>query len=44
MQLMAPAVYIDYEIETGSGMPPKPLGIYFEPQLRTVIVSRSGRL
>lgn len=29
MQLMAPAVYIDYEIETGSGMPPKPLGIYF---------------
>jgi len=29
MQLMAPAVYIDYEIETGSGMAPKPLGIYF---------------
>ena len=29
MQLMSPAVYIDYEIETGSGMAPKPLGIYF---------------
>ena len=29
MQLMSPAVYIDYEIETGSGLAPKPLGIYF---------------
>lgn len=29
MQLMAPAVYIDYEIETGGNTPPKPLGIYF---------------
>ena len=29
MQLMAPAVYIDYEIETGGTTPPKPLGIFF---------------
>jgi len=29
MQLMAPAVYIDYEIETSGNTPPKPLGIYF---------------
>jgi hypothetical protein len=28
MQLMAPTVYIDYEIDTGSGMPDKPLGIF----------------
>jgi hypothetical protein len=43
MQLMAPAVYIDYEIDTGSGMAPKPLGIFFygdnqgEPPLTAVI-------
>ena len=43
MQLMAPAVYIDYEIDTGSGSPPKPLGIYLyganqgEPPLAAVI-------
>ena len=43
MQLMAPAVYIDYEIETGSGMPPKPLGIFFygantgEPPVTAVV-------
>ncbi|PYS74055.1 MAG: hypothetical protein DMF69_02955 [Acidobacteria bacterium] len=42
MQLMAPAVYIDYEIDSGSGMP-KPLGIFFygenqgEPPLTAVI-------
>jgi hypothetical protein len=29
MQLMAPAVYIDYEIETNGNTQPKPLGIYF---------------
>jgi hypothetical protein len=29
LQLMSPAVYVDYEIDTGSGAPPKPLGIYF---------------
>ena len=42
MQLMAPAVYIDYEIDTGSGLPPKPLGIYFwgttgEPSATAVV-------
>jgi hypothetical protein len=30
MQLMAPAVYIDYEIDTGSVTPPKALGIFFQ--------------
>jgi hypothetical protein len=29
LQLMSPTVYVDYEIDTGSGAPPKPLGIYF---------------
>jgi hypothetical protein len=29
MQLMAPAAYVDYEIETSGNTPPKPLGIYF---------------
>jgi hypothetical protein len=29
MQLMAPAVYIDYEIETNGNTAPKPLGIFF---------------
>ena len=43
LQLMSPTVYIDYEIETGSGAPPKPLGIYFfdanqgEPPLTQVV-------
>lgn len=43
MQLMAPAVYIDYEIDTGSGFAGKPLGIYFydadsaEPPLTAVV-------
>ena len=30
MQLMAPTVYIDYEIDTGSLNPPKALGIFFQ--------------
>ena len=29
LQLMSPTVYVDYEIDTGSGEPPKPLGIFF---------------
>jgi hypothetical protein len=29
MQLLAPAVYIDYEIRTGSGAPPRALGVFF---------------
>ena len=43
MQLMSPTVYVDYEIETGSMAPPKPLGIYFfdvnqgEPPLTAVV-------
>lgn len=28
LQLLAPHVYVDYEVETGSGNPPKPLGIF----------------
>ena len=43
LQLMSPTVYIDYEIDTGSGAPPKALGIYLfdtnqgEPPLTSVI-------
>lgn len=43
LQLMSPTVYVDYEIDTGSGAPPKPLGIYFfdanqgEPPLTAVL-------
>ena len=49
MQLMAPAVYIDYEIETGSGMAPKPLGIYFwaitgEPPLSAAVAGSNQSL
>lgn len=29
LQLMSPTVYVDYEIDTGSGALPKPLGIFF---------------
>ena len=29
LQLMSPTVYVDYELDTGSANPPKPLGIYF---------------
>ena len=28
LQLMSPTVYVDYEIDTGSAAPPKPLGIF----------------
>lgn len=43
LQLMSPAVYVDYEIDTGSSGPPKPLGIFFydanqgEPPLTAVV-------
>lgn len=43
LQLMSPSVYVDYEIDTGSTGPPKPLGIYFydanesEPPLTAVV-------
>lgn len=43
LQLMSPTVYVDYEIDTGSGAPPKPLGIYLfdanqgEPPLTQVV-------
>jgi len=43
LQLLSPTVYVDYEIDTGSGAPPKPLGIYFfdanqgEPPLAQVV-------
>jgi hypothetical protein len=50
MQLMAPAVYIDYEIDTGSGNPPKALGIFFydansgEPPITAVISNSTQSL
>jgi hypothetical protein len=43
LQLLSPTVYVDYEIDTGSMEPPKPLGIYFydanqgEPPLTTAV-------
>lgn len=43
LQLMSPTVYVDYELDTGSNAPPKPLGIYFfdanqgEPPLTAVV-------
>jgi hypothetical protein len=45
LQLLAPTVYIDYEINTASMDPPKPLGIYLfdtdqgEPPLTAVLTS-----
>ena len=45
MQLMAPHVYIDYEIDTGGVIPPKPLSIFFnaansgEPPMTAVLQS-----
>lgn len=43
LQLMSPTVYVDYELETGSANPPKPLGIFFydtnqgEPPVTAVV-------
>ena len=43
LQLMSPTVYVDYEINAGSGEPPKALGIYFydlnqgEPPLSAIV-------
>jgi hypothetical protein len=43
LQLMSHAVYVDYEIDTGSLEPPKPLGVFFydlnqgEPPLTAVV-------
>jgi hypothetical protein len=43
VQLMAPEVYIDYEINTGAALPPKPIGIFFyganqaEPPVSAVV-------
>jgi hypothetical protein len=45
---MSPTVYVDYEIDTGSGEPPKPLGIFFydanqsEPPA-TAVVTGTGQ-
>jgi len=50
MQLMSPTVYVDYEINTGSMAPPKPLGIYFfdlnqgEPPQSAVITGANQSL
>ena len=50
LQLMSPTVYLDYEIDTGSSAPPKPLGIFFydanqgEPPLTAVITGSSQSL
>ena len=43
LQLMSPTVYVDYELDTGSMNPPKPLGIFFfdtnqgEPPVTAVV-------
>jgi hypothetical protein len=43
LQLMSPTVYVDYELDTGSMNPPKPLGIFFfdanqgEPPITAVV-------
>jgi hypothetical protein len=50
LQLMSPSVYVDYEIDTGSSGPPKPLGIFFydanqgEPPLTAVVTGSSQSL
>ena len=44
LQLMSPTVFVDYELDTGSMNPPKPLGIYFydqnqgEPPVSAVVI------
>ena len=43
LQLMSPTVFVDYELDSGSPNPPKPLGIYFfdtnqgEPPVTAVV-------
>jgi len=43
LQLLAPHVYVDYEVETGSGSAPKPLGVFLydaeqgEPPVTSVV-------
>ncbi|MFN2533577.1 MAG: hypothetical protein ABR555_20035 [Pyrinomonadaceae bacterium] len=50
MQLLAPEVYIDYQIDTGAGTPPRPLGIFLytesqnEPPVTAVVPSSSQSL
>jgi hypothetical protein len=50
LQLMSPTVYLDYEVDTGSSGPPKPLGIFFfdaqqgEPPLTAVVTGSSQSL
>jgi len=45
LQLLSPTVYVDYEVNTGSAEPPKPLGIYLfdtnqgEPPLTAVLTT-----
>lgn len=50
LQLMSPTVFLDYEIDTGSSTPPKPLGIFFfdanqgEPPLTAVVTGSNQSL
>lgn len=50
LQLLAPEVYIDYEIDSSSTTPPKPLGIFFyganqgEPPASSVVPSTTQSL
>ena len=50
LQLMSPTVFVDYELDTGSMNPPKPLGIYFydqnqgEPPLTAVVTGSNQSL
>jgi hypothetical protein len=47
LQLMSPTVYVDYELDTGSTSPPKPLGIFFfdanqgEPPVTAVVTGNN---
>lgn len=47
LQLLSPSVYVDYEIDTGSSAPPKPLGIFLydlnqaEPPTTAVVTGTS---
>lgn len=50
LQLMSPTVFVDYELDTGSMNPPKPLGIYFydqnqgEPPITAVVTGANTSL